>query len=308
MKKTFAILFLVLAVVCSAYAKKEKKLKIAEMDAEDFYIQDAMKNKWEVVTLHNTVFMLDIYDSSVKMSISGAGINGTGDSFHKTVIWEFDKSKFKRAGMSGDEVDKLMMDSRPKYFLDNPNDFERLLINKPIYTVQLKINKVERTGYDLNYDVEIIKIEGGPSLEELNEKEAAAEKERAEKEAAQKKADEERRAVIDEKAKKIAKGYVYHGTEEEKSNVQLFANGALETGHAYLVSGVIISNYSNDFVNIILSFFRSEDNIHVKYIDQKTKGEVVGASKTGFGNMPVTIVVAGGDNATHTPVILGLVE
>lgn len=303
MRKIFAVLFLALAVICSAYAKKEKKLKTAEMDAEDFYIQDAMKNKWDVVTLHNTMFCIDTNNSSVKMSIKGSK-----SSHNKIVFWDFDGSKLKGSGMSKDEATDAWLATRPKYFLDNPNDIERLLINKPIYTVQLKINKVERTGYDLSYDVEIIKMEGGPTLEEVNEMEAAAEKERAEKEAAQKKVDEERRAVIDEKAKKIAKGYVYHGTEEEKSNVQLFANGALETGHAYLVSGVIISNYSNDFVNIILSFFRSEDNIHVKYIDQKTKGEVVGASKTAFGNMPVTIVVTDGDSATHTPVILGLVE
>ena len=199
------------------------------------------------------------------------------------------------------------------YFKKNPDDLARLTVNNPVYTVQLKISNIVERKNELGYrlydcDLEIEKIEGGPSLEELTAKKEAAAKKKAEEDAAYKKQQEEARAAKDEKAKKFVKGYIYHGAEEEAANAKLFANGALEKGHAYLVSGFVISDYSNDWGSVILSFFRAEDYINVKYIDQKTKGEVVGASKTAFGNAPVTIVVAGGDDITHTPVILGLVK
>ena len=57
MKKIFAALCLMLTVVCSSWAaKKEKKLKTAEMDAKEFSLETACKKKWDLVTLRNVMF------------------------------------------------------------------------------------------------------------------------------------------------------------------------------------------------------------------------------------------------------------
>ncbi|MCR5046493.1 MAG: hypothetical protein K6A42_07935 [Treponema sp.] len=317
MKKIFAALCLMLTVVCSSWAaKKEKKLKTAEMEAKEFSLETACQKKWDLVTLRNVMFITSGEIEGDQLYYVKIGAQDPSFSGFCVLwdipVWKIDIKEIR--GMKSTEeaekrMDELIEASKPAYFRDNPDDWARLTVKNPVYTVQIKINKIVILGYrKYDVDVEIVKVEGGPSLEEIKAKEEAEAKKKAEQEAAYKKQQEEERAAKDEKAKKYVKGYIYHGAEEEAANAKLFANGALESGHAYLVSGFVISDYSNDWGSVILSFFRSEDYINVKYIDQKTKGEVVGASKTAFGNFPVTIVVAGGNDITHTPVILGLVK
>ena len=129
-----------------------------------------------------------------------------------------------------------------------------------------------------------------------------------EKKAAEEKAKAEKLAAKDAKAKEIAKRYTYHGIDKATENNRLFANGALEEGHAYYVSDFVISKYSNDAGAVIISLFGGSNDVYVKYVRQKVKGEVVGASKTILGNFPVDIVVTGGNGISHIPIIIGLVE
>jgi hypothetical protein len=122
----------------------------------------------------------------------------------------------------------------------------------------------------------------------------------------QKARDTERATTLDAKGKSLATGYIYHGVDEDSQNRRLFDSGALEVGHAYYISNFVVSG--NGVTGAVNSLFRDPNYQVVDYVSQKVRGEVVGASQTGFGALPVTVVVAGGKDSLHTPVILGLVE
>lgn len=152
----------------------------------------------------------------------------------------------------------------------------------------------------------IYNIEGVPTQEQINADKAAEEAERLAKEEADKKAKAEKDAALEAKAKAIAKGYVYHGIDEEAQNVKFFINGALEEGHAYYISDFGVKNGGNwTAIRTGLGFYGGPSDtspVHINYISQKVKGEVVSA--WGY----ITVVVAGGKAPTYTPVVLGLVE
>ena len=161
----------------------------------------------------------------------------------------------------------------------------------------------------------VYNIEGVPSQEEIDSAKAAAEAERIAKEEAEKKAKAEKYAALNAKAKALAQGYTYHGAEEVEKNCKLFINGALETGHAYYISGFVVK-YGGSMAKIEYGdgfFFSSQSSaVYVDYINQKVKGEVVEAGVTNlFGQSietPLTVVVAGGKGYSKTPVVLGIVE
>ena len=161
----------------------------------------------------------------------------------------------------------------------------------------------------------VYNIEGVPSQEEIDSAKAAAEAERIAKEEAEKKAKAEKYAALNAKAKALAQGYTYHGAEEVEKNCKLFINGALETGHAYYISGFVVK-YGGSMAKIEYGdgfFFSSQSSaVYVDYINQKVKGEVVEAGVTNlFGQSietPLTVVVAGGKVYSKTPVVLGIVE
>lgn len=93
----------------------------------------------------------------------------------------------------------------------------------------------------------------------IDEKRAAEEaKKKAEqlaKEEAEKKAEAEKQRALNDKAKQIAKGYVYHGIDEVDRNHKLFNGGALEEGHAYYISGFIVKyNGSMALSNMPMDF------------------------------------------------------
>ncbi|MDE5775545.1 MAG: hypothetical protein K2H67_01540, partial [Treponemataceae bacterium] len=150
----------------------------------------------------------------------------------------------------------------------------------------------------------------------LSEKRAAerAEQERLE---AERKAKEkaEQNAKINAIAKEIAKGYVYHGIEEDARNCKLFTSKALEEGHAYCISGFVLKyggsmaaiEYADGFL-----FSSQSSAVSVEYINQKVKGEIVEAGLTSFFGqtlgVPLTVVVAGGKAPLHTPIVIGLIE
>ena len=145
--------------------------------------------------------------------------------------------------------------------------------------------------------------------------EEAAEAERIANEEAEKKAQAEKYAKLNATGKSIANGYIYHGAEEVEKNCKLFANGALESGHAYYISGFIVK-YGGSMAKIEYGdgfFFSSQSNaVYVDYVNQKVKGEVVEAGVTNlFGQTietPITVIVAGGKGVTKIPVVLGIIE
>ena len=163
--------------------------------------------------------------------------------------------------------------------------------------------------------VTIYNIEGVPSQEQIDSDKAAAEAERIAKEEAEKKAKAEKYAKLNAAGKALANGYTYHGAEEVGKNCKLFANGALESGHAYYISGFIVK-YGGSMAKIEYGdglFFSSQSNaVYVDYISQKVKGEVVEAGVINLLGTtierPLTVIVAGGKGISKTPVVLGIIE
>lgn len=161
----------------------------------------------------------------------------------------------------------------------------------------------------------IYNIEGVPTQEQIDSDKAAAEAERNAKEEAEKKAKAEKYAKLNAAGKALANGYTYHGVEEVEKNCKLFANGALESGHAYYISGFVVK-YGGSMAKIEYGdgfFFSSQSNaVYVDYVNQKVKGEVVEAGVTNlFGQTietPITVIVAGGKSVTKIPVVLGIIE
>lgn len=158
-------------------------------------------------------------------------------------------------------------------------------------------------------------IEGVPSQEQIEADKAAEEAERLAKEEADKKAKAEKYAKLNAAGNALANGYTYHGVEEVEKNCKLFANGALESGHAYYISGFVVK-YGGSMAKIEYGdgfFFSSQSNaVYVDYVNQKVKGEVVEAGVTNlFGQTietPITVIVAGGKGVTKIPVVLGIIE
>lgn len=175
---------------------------------------------------------------------------------------------------------------------------KKVLEDTQPYTIYLNVYKYKESGKE-KIKVWIEKIDGLRSKEE-------AKADREEKDA---KAKAEKQKAINEKMKSLAKGYVLHGTDEASSNARLFEANALESGHAYYVSGFTLSS-GGSLAKIInsSSLFREPTplicNINFQYLNQKTRGEVVTASETAFGSLPVSVIVAGG----NIPIILGLAE
>lgn len=166
----------------------------------------------------------------------------------------------------------------------------------------------------------IYDIEGVPTQEQIDSDKAsaaaaAAAAERIAKEEAEKKAKAEKYAKLNSAGKSLANGYTYHGVEEVEKNCKLFANGALESGHAYYISGFVVK-YGGSMATIEYLdglFFSSQSNaVCVDYVNQKVKGEVVEACvKNLYGKTietPVTVIVAGGKDVTEIPVVLGIIE
>jgi len=161
----------------------------------------------------------------------------------------------------------------------------------------------------------IYNIEGVPTQEQIDSDKAAAEAERIAKEEAEKKAKAEKYAKLNAAGKALANGYTYHGVEEVEKNCKLFANGALESGHAYYISGFVVK-YGGSMAKIEYGdgfFFSSQSNaVYVDYVNQKVKGEVVEAGVTNlFGQTietPITVIVAGGKGVTKIPIVLGIIE
>lgn len=161
----------------------------------------------------------------------------------------------------------------------------------------------------------IYNIEGIPTQEQIDSDKAAADAERIAKEEAEKKAKAEKYAKLNSAGKSLANGYTYHGVEEVEKNCKLFVNGALESGHAYYISGFVVK-YGGSMAKIEYGdgfFFSSQSNaVSVDYVNQKVKGEVVDAGVTNlFGQTietPITVIVAGGKGVIKIPVVLGIIE
>ena len=176
-----------------------------------------------------------------------------------------------------------------------------------------------KSGYDMHITLELSanykNMLDEKRAAERAEQERLAEEEQAEKErlAAEEKA--KRNAERDAKAKALAKGYVFHGIDENERNRKFFSGGALEAGHAYYISGFVVK-YGGTMAAIEYGdglFFSSRSSaVYVDYIDQKVKGEILDAGiKTLLGTtieFPLAVVVVGGKTSLHTPVVIGLVE
>lgn len=150
-------------------------------------------------------------------------------------------------------------------------------------------------------------IEGIPSQEQIDADIAAENAEKLAKEEADRKAKAEKQAKLDNIGKKLAQNYIYHGIEEDSNNSKLFDSGALEEGHAYYISTFMVYA-GGEMGGAVTSLFVDPNYQYVKYANQKVRGEVVSAGKTIFGNLPISVVVAGGSAPLYIPVILGVVE
>lgn len=173
--------------------------------------------------------------------------------------------------------------------------------------------------------VVVHKIEGVPTQEEIDAviveqaaEEEAAEAERIAQEEAKKRAEAEKMEKIEQlnaRGRQLAKGYTFHGIEEDELNRKLFANGALEPGHAYLISGFVVQ-YGGSYAAIEYGdgfFFSSRSSsVIVSYASQQVKAEIINAGVTSLLGQtietPLTVVVAAGTGYSGTPVVLGLVE
>ena len=181
------------------------------------------------------------------------------------------------------------------------------------YTVYLYCKEEGNAWVGYTSKVIVYNIEGIPSQEQIDTDKAEEARLKAEKEAADAKAKAEARAAANAKGKTIAKGYVYHGVEEDDKSSKLFANGALEEGHAYYISGFVVK-YSGSMAAIEYGdgfFFSSLSSpVYIDYINQKVKAEVVEAGvQSLFGQtieIPLKVVVAGGKGIVKMPVVLGL--
>lgn len=114
-------------------------------------------------------------------------------------------------------------------------------------------------------------------------------------------------AKTDAKAKEIAKGYVYHGTDEGTQNAKLFSAGALEEGHAYYIPMYMAGSRGTTGA-AFTSLFGSPKYHIVEYASQKIRGEVVTAGESIMGNLPISVIVVGGKAPLHTPIVIGLIE
>ncbi|GHV81857.1 hypothetical protein AGMMS49991_04150 [Spirochaetia bacterium] len=159
---------------------------------------------------------------------------------------------------------------------------------------------------------ELYQLDGLMTTEEAAQAKVEKEKAEAQAKAEKEKAEAERIKALDERVKALAKGYTYHGVNEDDQSAGLFDAGALEDGHAYYVSGfMMVGGGSTAGVTSQTLFGRLGDpkNYHmIEYVNQKVKGEVVSAGQTVFGTLPVTVVVAGGKPPLRIPIVLGLAK
>ncbi len=155
----------------------------------------------------------------------------------------------------------------------------------------------------------LFNIEGIPTTEQIEADKAAEKKAKAEIKTAAAKKEAEENVRLDAKGKAVAKGYTYHGIDEAAQNAKLFNNKALKEGHAYYISALLFNVYlGGDYAQVVVSLFGSAIDQKVDYINKDVRGEVLENAKF-FGNyLPVTVVVAGGEGYSKTPVILGLVK
>lgn len=133
-------------------------------------------------------------------------------------------------------------------------------------------------------------IEGIPTAEQLAADKAAKEEAERKSEEAAKKFVAENHKKIDERASKIAKGYVYHGYDEEDKNSVLFRGNALENGHAYLITGCNPS-FRGNYVEL------GHKNVWIEYASNKVKQDVLLSKES------IAVVVTKG---RYEPLILGI--
>jgi hypothetical protein len=150
--------------------------------------------------------------------------------------------------------------------------------------------------------LELYQIDGLMTTEEAAAYEAQQE---AERRAAWEKERAERNQAMDERARPLARGYTYHGAAENGQSTRLFLGGALEEGHAYLITGFIVrgSGSSGGIIG-------TDRQVIVEYPSQRMRGEVVEASASSmtlFGSLGITVVIAGGSPPFHTPIVIGVV-
>lgn len=269
----------------------------------------------------------DLYKISKSYKITNAFIKGAYMDSTKRVFLKISDS-FNGDGFSMDACDFVLQ--KNKTDSDWAKRIDAVSGNTKFdghYIVYMYFMNVGNwlDGYRL--EAFIYKIDGIPSQEQINaekaeqerikaEKEAAAEAERLAKEEADKKARAEKIARLNAAGKKLADGYVYHGVEENSKNCKLFINGALESGHAYYISGFVVK-YSGTMAAIEYGdgiFVSSQSSaVYVDYVSQKVKAEIVleAASTNFFGKTienPINVVISGGNGNSQTPIVLGKIE
>jgi len=285
MKKMIISSLIILSLLCSNYAasnskkkgKDKKEYTFIEIEAKDFSINKAKENNWEALIINNAA--IDNL-GGVRIVFTGGSTNEELICFYLnpyTSTLDFEKETGYN-GMSEDIKDTI---------------YNKIRYTKPYYKIKVILNKYSIQYENLVYG-ELIEIEG---IEEAEEKIKIAEEQEKQRKQAEKA----------EKIKKITKGYVYHGEEEVKNNIELFKFKGLKQGHAYFISGFTPDKIDPTSYVKINTLITTSSIIGVKYLNQDVRVEVLKASSIGNGYLPVTVIVTV-DKSSGKPLVLGVIE
>ena len=318
--KVFLLLFIstiFVSCISTNVSENPSEIDYAEITGAEYCEKAGSWNSYEANTKLTSLYSSNKGYKLTDVYITGAGTEILNDGTEEVVLG-------LKAPKNGNEVRVYAKDFLTKTLQNDATWADRLdaVQNNEKYNGHYTVwlyakQETDFHGYTTKNTTKVFvyNIEGIPSQEEVDDAKVAAEAERIAKEEAEKKAKAEKYAALNAKAKTIAQDYTYHGIEEVEKNCKLFINGALESDHAYYITGFIVK-YGGSMAKIEYGdglFFSSQSSaVYVDYISQKVKGEVIEAGITDFFGKtietPLTVVVAGGKGYSNTPVVLGIVE
>lgn len=282
---------------------EEQISDFAEMDASYFSWYQAHKKGWKTIVLYNCSW--ESYNNNDKTL--DCIINTLGD---KITFWSYPVENMVQAikDVKKEEQDKaineFLISDGPKIFKDNPDIIDLVKYKNKGYTFKLTLNE---DSYITN-KAELVSIENLNSIRQEVAKIKMEKIKDEEAKIAKEKEESEKKAYLDNQGKQIAKGYTYHGISEADSNNKKLRNGTLEPDHAYYITNWVVNKYTNDMGSVIISVLEASDPIMVKYLNNQVKDDVLNTGITMFGNIPISIIVAGSSDILKRPVILGVIK
>lgn len=189
---------------------------------------------------------------------------------------------------------------------DNPDFLDQIEDGKK-YTVYLSYMKEGSFLDGYSYTPILDNVEGLRSIEDINRENHLVEEERLAKEKATKELSEKKKKDLKNILAELSQNYIVHGADEADNNAVLFNNGALEYGHAYYIESFMIKA-GGELGGAVTGLFSMPEYRYIKYVNQSVRGEVTAAGESLFGTKSISVIVAGGKDPAHVPVILNLIE